>query len=115
MESNHNVRQGRRVGPATAASLKVNCVAAINILNNVGKDESKQKRRPALDRTPLGKKQFFSQQQLNRFRTDACTRWCRSGTCKRTGSGFLLGGLVDFDGALKVGAVFDHDSRGGQV
>src|SRR6266478_768707 len=39
-----------------------------------------------------------------------------SGLRKRTApAGFLLGALVDLDGAFEVGAVFDHDARGGQV
>src|SRR5271165_7210905 len=32
-----------------------------------------------------------------------------------SGSGFLLGALIDFDGALEVGAVFDHDAGGGKI
>src|SRR5258707_6296330 len=39
-----------------------------------------------------------------------------SGLRKRTApAGFLLGALVDLDGAFEIGAVFDHDARGGQV
>src|SRR6266403_5394054 len=36
-----------------------------------------------------------------------------SGLRKRTApAGFLLGALVDLDGAFEIGAVFDHDARG---
>src|SRR2546422_3505326 len=42
------------------------------------------------------------------------SRGRRSAPGKRVRAGFLLRALVDFDGALKVGAVFDHDSCGGQ-
>src|SRR5215467_4958145 len=34
---------------------------------------------------------------------------------ERVAAGFFLLALVDFDGALKVGAVFDHDAGRGQV
>src|SRR5208283_553235 len=34
---------------------------------------------------------------------------------ERTRAGFLFTGLVDFDGAFKVGAVFDHDAGGGEI
>src|SRR3984957_20897554 len=33
----------------------------------------------------------------------------------RAVAGVLVSGLVDLDGALKVGAVFDHDARRGEV
>src|SRR5260370_24752771 len=38
-----------------------------------------------------------------------------SGLRKRAAAGLLLGALVDLDGAFEIGAVFDHDARGGQV
>src|SRR5712664_126440 len=37
------------------------------------------------------------------------------GLRKRAAAGLLLGALVDLDGAFEIGAVFDHDARGGQV
>src|SRR5207237_5593272 len=45
-------------------------------------------------------------------------RSCRRNGCglgKRAAAGFFFGALVDFDGALEVGAVLDHDARGGKV
>jgi len=34
---------------------------------------------------------------------------------RRRCCGFFLGALIDLDGAFEVGAVFDHDARGGQI
>src|SRR5580704_6184838 len=42
-------------------------------------------------------------------------RLCRGGPGKCIPARFLFWTLVDFDGAFEVGAVFDHDSRSGQV
>src|ERR1700687_5888835 len=46
---------------------------------------------------------------------------CRSGRWggrrlgERAGTGALVRGLVDFDRTLEVGAVLDHDARGGEI
>src|SRR6516165_2058669 len=51
---------------------------------------------------------------LNALRTCGCGGRC-AGLRKRAAGRFLLGALVDFDGAFEVGAVFDHDARRRQV
>src|ERR1700720_161144 len=42
-------------------------------------------------------------------------RLCRRGPCKCIPARFLFWTLVDFDGAFKVGAIFDHDAGSSQV
>jgi len=38
-----------------------------------------------------------------------------AGLAKAAAAGFFSRALIDLDGAFEVGAVFDHDARGGQI
>src|SRR5260370_8006111 len=64
--------------------------------------------------TPAPFGEVLGQEKLNGF-CRRCTRVSRCRFRKSAAAGFLLGALVDLDGTFKIGAVLNHDARGGQV
>src|SRR4029077_9703970 len=81
----------------------------------VARQEKGMKNKAARAGCPRRLGRYSDSKALNGF----CCR--RSGVSsnrlgkRAAAAGFLLGALVDFDGAFEIGAVFDHDARGGQV
>src|SRR5881394_437441 len=86
----------------------------VTLINIIGREDVEEKRESAptcSGRSPEG---IEWERKLNRFGRRRASR-SRGAFCKSVAAGFLLLALVDFDGTFEVGAVFDHDARGGQV
>src|SRR5207244_8879230 len=72
------------------------------------------KKAAQVDACAAGERLGSAENKLDRF----CCRSRRrggSGLGKSAATRLFLRGLIDFDGALKVSAVFDHDARRGEI